>query len=97
MNGLLFIDDEEGVRRSVVRALKKEPYKIYTTDNGEGGIEFIKKNIFDISTVISDYKMPGLNGLETLTSIASINPEITRIILTGSATMEAFIIMNNIM
>ncbi|MBE9594891.1 MAG: DNA-binding response regulator, partial [Proteobacteria bacterium] len=42
MNGLLFIDDEEGVRRSVVRALKKEPYKIYTEDNGERGIEFIK-------------------------------------------------------
>ena len=95
MNGLLFIDDEEGVRRSVVRALKKEPYKIYTEDNGERGIEFIKKNIFDIATVISDYKMPGLNGLETLTSIASINPEITRIILTGYATMEAAIMATN--
>ncbi len=39
MNGLLFIDDEEGVRRSVVRALKKEPYNIYTADNGKGGID----------------------------------------------------------
>ncbi|NQT10352.1 MAG: response regulator [Desulfobacteraceae bacterium] len=95
MNGLLFIDDEEGVRRSVVRALKKEPYNIYTADNGERGIEFIKGNIFDVATVISDYKMPGLNGLETLTRIASINPEITRIILTGYATMEAAIMATN--
>ncbi|MBU4344173.1 MAG: response regulator [Desulfobacteraceae bacterium] len=95
MNGLLFIDDEEGVRRSVVRALKKEPYNIYTADNGERGIEFIKGNIFDVATVISDYKMPGLNGLETLARIASINPEITRIILTGYATMEAAIMATN--
>jgi len=95
MNGLLFIDDEEGVRRSVVRALKKEPYNIYTADNGKGGIDFIKKNIFDVATVISDYKMPGLNGLETLAGIASINPEITRIILTGYATMEAAIMATN--
>ncbi|MBU4463283.1 MAG: response regulator [Proteobacteria bacterium] len=95
MNGLLFIDDEEGVRRSVVRALKKEPYNIYTADNGERGIEFIKGNIFDVATVISDYKMPGLNGLETLARIGSINPEITRIILTGYATMEAAIMATN--
>lgn len=95
MNGLLFIDDEEGVRRSVVRALKKEPYDIYTADNGKGGIDFIRKNIFDVATVISDYKMPGLNGLETLAGIATINPEITRIILTGYATMEAAIMATN--
>ncbi|MEA3427937.1 MAG: adenylate/guanylate cyclase domain-containing protein [Thermodesulfobacteriota bacterium] len=95
MNGLLFIDDEEGVRRSVVRALKNEGYNIYTADNGERGIEFINKNIFDVATVISDYKMPGLNGLETLASIASINPEITRIILTGYASMEAAIMATN--
>ena len=39
--------------------------------------------------------MPGLNGLETLTVIGSINPEITRIILTGYATMEAAIHATN--
>jgi len=68
MNKLLFIDDEEGIRRSVVRALKNEPYKTYTAENGEAGISFVKDNIFDIATVVSDYKMPGLNGLETLGS-----------------------------
>ena len=95
MNGLLFIDDEEGVRRSVVRALKKEPYKTYTAGNGEEGIKCIEENIYNISTVISDYKMPGLNGLETLSNIGAINPEITRIILTGYATMEAAILATN--
>jgi adenylate cyclase len=95
MNGLLFIDDEEGVRRSVVRALKNEPYDIYTSADGEEGIEFIKKNPSLLSTVISDYRMPGLNGLDTLAAIGMINPEMTRIILTGYATMEAAILSTN--
>jgi len=95
MNKLLFIDDEEGIRRSVVRALKNEQYKTYTAENGEAGISFVKNNIPDIETVVSDYKMPGLNGLETLTIVGSINPEITRIILTGYATMEAAIQATN--
>ncbi len=95
MNGLLFIDDEEGVRRSMVRALKKEPYKTYIAGNGEEGIRFVQENIYNISTVISDYKMPGLNGIETLSNIGAINPEITRIILTGYATMEAAILATN--
>ncbi len=95
MDKLLFIDDEEGIRRSVVRALKHEPYEICTAENGEIGIGFVKEHISDISTVISDYKMPGLDGLETLLVIGSINPEITRIILTGYATMEAAIQATN--
>ena len=95
MNKLLFIDDEECIRRSVIRALKREPYKTYTAENGEAGISFVKDNIPDIATVISDYKMPGLDGLETLGVIGSINPEITRIILTGYATMEAAIQATN--
>ncbi|NVM20556.1 MAG: response regulator [Desulfobacterales bacterium] len=95
MNGLLFIDDEEGVRRSVKRALKKEPYTIYTAETGETGIGLVEKYLAQIAVVISDYKMPGLDGLETLTRIASINPEITRILLTGYATMESAIDATN--
>nr|MBC8362709.1 response regulator [Candidatus Desulfatibia profunda] len=95
MHTLLLIDDEEGVRRSVARALKREPYQTHTAANGEAGINFIKNNKEIVATVISDYKMPGLNGLETLAIIGSINPEITRIILTGYATMEAAIQATN--
>jgi adenylate cyclase len=95
MDKLLFIDDEEGIRRSVARALKNEPYETHTAENGDTGIAFVKKNLFEVATVISDYKMPGLNGLETLSAIRSMNPEITRIILTGYATMEAAIQATN--
>ena len=95
MNNLLFIDDEEGIRRSVVRALKCEPYQTLTAASGERGIEIIKKNISQIAMVVSDYRMPGLDGLETLSIIGSLNPEITRVVLTGYATMEAAIKATN--
>ncbi len=95
MTGLLFIDDEEGVRRSIGRALKKEPYTVHTAEDGEKGIRLFEKNISKIGMVISDYKMPGLDGLETLARIASVNPEVTRILLTGYATMESAIRATN--
>jgi len=95
MSGLLFIDDEEGVRRSVVRALKREPYDIYTARCGEDGISLIRENMNRMTIVISDYRMPGLDGMETLDKIGDMNPEITRIILTGYATMEAAIRATN--
>lgn len=95
MTGLLFIDDEEGVRRSITRALKREPYTIYTAENGDTGIGLVQQYLSEITIVISDYKMPGLDGLETLTRIASINPEVTRVLLTGYATMESAIHATN--
>ncbi len=95
MNGLLFIDDEEGVRRSVTRALKREPYEIHTAHCGEDGITLVQEDLSRVSIVISDYKMPGLDGLETLVHIGNLNPEITRIILTGYATMASAIEATN--
>jgi class 3 adenylate cyclase len=95
MNGLLFIDDEEGIRHSVTRALKRSAYTVHTAINGSEGVALVKETPHGISTVISDYKMPGLNGLETLYEIRCINPEITRIILTGYATMDVAIEATN--
>ena len=83
MNGLLLIDDEEGIRRSITRALAREPYHVFPASDGTSGINIVKDNLNRISTVISDYRMPGLDGLETLSEIGKLNPEITRIILTG--------------
>jgi adenylate cyclase len=95
MNGLLFIDDEEGVRRSLLRAFRHEPYRTFAASSGDEGIGLVANRKDDIATVISDYRMPGRDGLETLVAIGSINPEITRVILTGYATMEAAIEATN--
>lgn len=96
MYGLLLIDDEEGIRRSIVRALKREPYRVYATSSGAAGIDLIREHRDRIGTVISDFRMPGLDGIETLKQIGRLNPEIVRIILTGYATVEAAIQSTNL-
>ncbi|MFO7965807.1 MAG: adenylate/guanylate cyclase domain-containing protein [Desulfobacterales bacterium] len=95
MQGILIIDDDEGIRRSILRALKREPYEKFSAKNGEEGVSMIKQYISKISTVISDFKMPGIDGLETLLRIGEINPSVTRIILTGYATLDAAVAAAN--
>ena len=85
---ILIVDDEEGVRISLKKVLQKDGYEVLLAENGMQAIEIVRKMINEIETVISDFKMPGLDGLETLAEIGKINPEIIRIILTGYATLD---------
>lgn len=85
---ILIVDDEEGIRMSLKKALERDSYEILLAENGTEAIEIVRKLINEIETVISDFKMPGLDGLETLTEIGKINPEIIKIILTGYATLD---------
>lgn len=87
MNGLLVVDDEEGVRRSLKRLLQKDGYLIMLAENGREALEIVRNDVQEIETVICDYRMPGMDGIETLIEIGRINTEITRIILTAYATM----------
>ncbi|MFB3924599.1 MAG: response regulator [Syntrophales bacterium] len=91
MTGLLIVDDEEGVRRSLRKVLERDGYLIYQAENGMEAVCVVSNHMDSIEVVISDFKMPGMDGLETLNEIEKINPEITRIILTGYATMESAI------
>jgi adenylate cyclase len=91
MNGLMVVDDEEGVRRSLKKVLEKDGYRIFLAENGEEALSIVRSDGGDIETVISDYRMPGMDGLETLIEIGRLNAEITRIMLTGYATMESAI------
>jgi adenylate cyclase len=95
MNGLLIVDDEEGVRRALHKALAKENYQIYSASDGTEAIALFKQRADEITIVISDFKMPGIDGLQTLVAIGNINPEITRIMLTGYATLESAIAATN--
>lgn len=91
MNGLMVVDDEEGVRRALKKVLERDGYRIVLAENGEEALSIIRSDGRDIETVISDYRMPGMDGLETLIEIGRLNAEITRIMLTGYATMASAI------
>jgi len=88
MINILVVDDEEGVRLSLKKVLQRDGYEISVAENGLEAIELVRERLNEIETVISDFKMPGLDGLETLVEIGKLNPEIIRIILTGYATLD---------
>lgn len=83
---ILIIDDEESQLQSLRSYLSKRDYEIFTSNNGEAGIKTAETNLIDI--VLTDYNMPGLNGMQVLKNIKSINPEIEIVVMTAYGTVE---------
>lgn len=86
---ILSIDDEQGIRDMLSFTLRQHGYTIDTAQSGEEGLEKVRKESFDI--VITDIKMPGMDGITVLGEIKKINPEVEVIIATGYGTMETAI------
>ena len=80
------IDDEEVVRMSSKRALKKTNILVETFEDGEEGLKRIEEQSPDL--VLVDLKMPKMGGLEVITRVREIDPEICVIVITGFATVE---------
>ncbi|MCD6161936.1 MAG: response regulator [candidate division Zixibacteria bacterium] len=86
---LLLVDDEPNVLKSLKRLLIDTDYKIFTADSGEKGLEVFDKK--QIHVVISDYRMPEMNGVEFLSKVKEKSPETIRIILSGYADAVAIV------
>ncbi|MDD4155280.1 MAG: response regulator [Candidatus Cloacimonetes bacterium] len=82
---ILFVDDEE----NVLQAFKRNFYKIFnlsTALSGNEAIALINENEFAV--VITDMRMPEMNGIELLDKIKDISPDTVRMMLTGYADIE---------
>ncbi len=88
---ILLVDDEETLLEVSKIYLKKmnERYSIITTDSAIKALEIIKKEEFDV--IISDYRMPKMNGLEFLSALREDGNEIPFIIFTGKGREEVAI------
>lgn len=84
---ILFVDDDSAIRDIVEKYLTREGYKISLAESGNKALELLKDKDFDI--VFTDFKMPGIDGLELLSRIKEYRPEIEVIIVTGHGTMES--------
>jgi two-component system NtrC family sensor kinase len=87
---ILCVDDERNVLRAVERMFLDENYEIITALSGEEGLEKLSSNE-NIKVIISDYRMPGMNGVEFLKKARSLRPETIRIVLSGYADTAAVI------
>ena len=78
---LLYVDDEI-LNLTLFKHNFKKNYNVLTAESGEDGLKILKENQ-DISVVISDMKMPGINGVEFVRKAKNNFPDISYYILTG--------------
>lgn len=83
---LLVIDDEDIVLLSCRRALSPQGYEVKAVNSGEQALSLLEKEEFDV--VMTDLKMPDMDGIELLRRIKAQWPEIEVIIITGYQTVE---------
>lgn len=82
----LVIDDEQGMRWALDKALREEGFDVLAAENGTAGLEMLASS--EITIVMLDYKMPGLSGLEVLNQIKANYPEVAVIFMTGYSSMD---------
>ena len=84
---ILFVDDEPNTLGSLRRVFRKESYEVLTASSGSEAIRIIESS--PVAIVISDYRMPGMNGGELLRRAKEASPSTIRIMLTGQADISA--------
>lgn len=84
---ILVVDDEESSREAITRALERSGYQVQGVSDPYHVLRILKEE--PVSLIITDLKMPGLNGLELLRQTKEINPDISVIVLTGYGTIES--------
>jgi response regulator RpfG family c-di-GMP phosphodiesterase len=85
---ILLVDDEVNVLSSLSRTLYEEDYgEILNAQNSLEALEIVKKTP-GLSLVISDFHMPGMNGIDFLVEVRNLSPDTTRVLLTGAADLD---------
>jgi len=86
---ILVVEDEKSMRELLRILLEGEGYDVVSASDGLDGASYIERDIFDL--VITDIKMPGLDGFELLKKIKDISPETLVIMVTAFGTSESAI------
>ncbi|CAD6878731.1 Response regulator receiver protein [Methylomonas albis] len=86
---LLFVDDEPNVLKALRRLFRSAEYNVQLAEGGADGLEILQQHPIDL--IISDMRMPHMDGAEFLTRAAERWPDCVRILLTGYADIESTI------
>ncbi|MDH5525524.1 MAG: response regulator [Desulfobulbaceae bacterium] len=87
---ILCVDDEPNVLKALQRLFLDEDYELLTATDGQKGLDILQE-AGPVQVVISDYRMPGMNGVEFLKHVYERQPETMRIALSGYADTAAVV------
>lgn len=86
MSKILVIDDERSIRSTLKEILEYEKYQVDLAEDGQKGIDLIRKNEYDI--VLCDIKMPVMDGIEALEKIQILAPDIPVVMISGHGNID---------
>ncbi|SMC19020.1 two-component system, NtrC family, response regulator [Desulfacinum hydrothermale DSM 13146] len=86
MGNVLIIDDEKNYLFILEDLLQEEGHSVLTAQDGTAGLDLFRSN--DLDVVVTDMKMPGMDGMEVLERIRALNPDIPVVMMTAYGTVE---------
>lgn len=87
---ILCVDDEKNVLRALERIFMDDPYEILIATSGQEGLDVLADEP-GIQVVISDFRMPGMNGVDFLKEVYKRRSDTVRIVLSGYADISAVV------
>lgn len=84
---LLVLDDETNILRAIKRLLRRDGYRIHLAETAEDALKILAMH--DIQVVLSDQRMPEMNGTEFLSRVKEIYPDTIRIVLSGYTDIDS--------
>jgi len=86
MAHLLIVDDEQGIRQLLTLVFEREGHRVRVAEGGRRGLELLRAEPADL--MISDVKMPDMNGIELLRAARELLPDIAVVMMTAFATVD---------
>jgi NADH:ubiquinone oxidoreductase subunit E len=84
---ILVVDDEQIVLRSCERILSPEGYSVDTATSAKDALSLLDRNLYDL--IITDIKMPEMDGIEFMKQVRAKNPDINIVVITGYPSQES--------
>ena len=86
MASVLIAEDNEGLRKAICEALQREEFEVEATADGEEAMAVLRRRHFDL--LVSDVKMPGVDGIELLRRVKQTDPDTSVILMTAYGTVD---------
>ncbi|MFL6311468.1 MAG: sigma-54-dependent transcriptional regulator [Terriglobales bacterium] len=86
MANILIVEDEPRMRRLLEISLSEDSHSVHTSGDAESGLQHLRKASVDL--VVTDLKLPGMNGLEFLQEGKRLNPALPFIVMTAYGSVE---------
>lgn len=87
---ILCVDDEKNVLKALERLFFDSEYEVVTAMSGEEGLDLLEQE-GNVRVIISDYRMPGMNGVDFLKTVYAERPDTVRIVLSGYADTASIV------